>query len=531
MKLSSAVGTTTTGRIATCFNNKIAGAVLESANVFLWGGWLYKNEREDYVRGDNGSFGEGENRMNLRKVWRETIGWQSFLWAAVAVGGCSLPTPKPSGKADWMADAAAEIGALSGSSGDFLVLSAESRLADYLDAAEGNNPGLRAAFLDWQAALERIPQDKALSNPKLTYGYFVERVETRTGAQRQRIGLSQALPRLGELRLRGQRAKARAEAAKQRCEEAKQRLFFEVKKAYYELFYLRRAMEVAQETIELLRRLESVAQAGFRAGRDMADVVAAQMELGKLEEKAAELRDLEESVAAKLGAVLNYSAKARLPSPKTFDLSGAAMSDREALEAFAVQNPTLGEWDAQLVAAEKDEALARKAFWPEVSLGVEYVETGRSRFPGVAGTGRDPVMVTGAASLPLWRGKNRAGVREAQARRKSAKLKREEAKNRLLAELRLVLYKLRDAERKIGLFGGTLLPLAQNSLEVAEQAYRAGRSDFMQLIEAQRMLLDVRLSHQRAIADREQRLAEVEMLVGGGFAPSAGGEKSSSIID
>ncbi len=472
-----------------------------------------------------------ENRMNLRKVWREAISWQSFLWAAVAVSGCSLPLQKTSGKAGWAADEAAALGALPGGSGDFFVLSAESRLEDYLDAAAWNNPGLRAAFLDWQAALEQIPQDKALSNPKLAYGYFIERVETRTGAQRQRMGLSQTLPRFGELRLRGQRAKARAAAARQRCEATKQRLFFEVKEAYYELFYLRRAMEIARETIELLRRLESVAQAGFRAGRDMADVVAAQMELGKLEEKAAELRDLEEAVAAKLGAVLNYPTKSRLPLPKTFDLSGAAMSDREALEAFVVQNPTLGEWDDQLVAAEKEEALARKAFWPEVSLGVDYVETGRSRFPGVVGTGRDPVMVTGAASLPLWRGKNRAGVREAQARRESVKLKREETENRLLAEIRLALYKLRDAERKIGLFGGTLLPLAQNSLEVAEQAYRAGRSDFMQLIEAQRMLLDVRLSYQRAVADREQRLAEVEMLIGGGFSPSAGGAKSSSTID
>ena len=469
--------------------------------------------------------------MNLREFWKETISWQSFLWMAVAIGGCSLPPAKTSGKAGLTASAAAELGALPGGSGELFVLSAESRLADYLDAAALNNPGLRAAFLDWQAARERIPQAKALPNPKLAYGYFVERVETRTGAQRQRIGLSQTLPRFGELRLRWQRAKARAAAARQRCESVKQRLFFEVREAYYELFYLRRAMEIAQETIELLRRLESVAQAGFRAGRDMVDVVAAQMELGKLEEKAAELRDLEESVAVKLGAVLNYPAKSRLPRPKTFDLSGAALSDLGALEAFAVKNPTLGEWDARLVAAEKEEALARKAFWPEVSLGVDYIETGRSYFPGVAGTGRDPTAVTAAASLPLWHGKNRAGVREAQARRESAKLKREETKNRLLAELRLVLYKLRDAERKIGLFGGTLLPLAQNSLEVAEQAYRTGRSDFMQLIEAQRMLLEVRLAYQRAVADREQRLAEVEMLVGGGFAPLAGGAKSSSTID
>lgn len=469
--------------------------------------------------------------MSLRKVWKGMTSWPSFLWAAIAVVGCSLPPPKTSGKSALTANARMAEGASPDGFEEGFALSAESRLADYLDAAALNNPGLKAAFLDWQAALEQIPQAKALPDPKLAYGYFIERVETRTGAQRQKVGLSQAVPRFGELRLRGQRAKAQAAAARQRCEAAKQRLFFEVKDAYYELFYLRQAREIAQETIELLRRLESVAQVGFRAGRDMADVVAAQMELGKLEERAAGLIDSEEAVAAKLSAVLNHPAKSRLPLPKSFDLSGASISHQEALEAFAAKNPTLGEWDAQLSAAEKEKALARKAFWPEVSLGVDYVQTKRSRFPGVAGTGRDPVAVMGAASLPLWRGKYRAGVREAEARRESVKWKREEAKNRLLAELRLVLYKLREAERKIKLFGDTLLPLAQTSLEVAEQAYRAGRSDFMQLIEAQRMLLEVRLSYQRAVADREQRLAEVEMLAGGGFAPSAGEAKSSSAIE
>lgn len=469
--------------------------------------------------------------MSLRKVWKATTVWQSLLWTAIAVVGCALPPPKTSGKSALAANVGTVKDALPGDFEERFALSAQSRLADYLDAAAWNNPGLKAAFLDWQAALERIPQAKALPDPKLAYGYFIERVETRTGAQRQKVGLSQALPRFGELRLRGQRAQAQAQAARQRCEAAKRRLFFEVKDAYYELFYLRRAREIARETIELLRRLESVAQAGFRTGRDMADVVAAQMELGKLEERASGLMDSEEAVAAKLSAVLNHPAKDRLPRPKHFDLSGASISDREALEAFAVKNPTLGEWDAQLIAAEKEAALARKAFWPELSLGVDYVETGRSRFPGVAGTGRDPVAVMGSASLPLWRGKYRAGVREAKARSESVRLKREEAKNRLLAELRLVLYKLREAERKIALFGDTLLPLAQNSLEVAEQAYRAGRSDFMQLIEAQRMLLEVRLSYQRAVADREQRLAKVEMLAGGDFAPSADEAKSSSTID
>ena len=89
-----------------------------------------------------------------------------------------------------------------------------------------------------------------------------------------------------------------------------------------------------------------------------------------------------------------------------------------------------------------------------------------------------------------------------------------ERRNKLHAELSLQIYRLGDAERKISLFGNTLTPLAKHSLDVAEQSYQAGRSDFLQLIDAQRLLLDVQLSYQRAIADKEQRRAQIEMLTG-----------------
>jgi cobalt-zinc-cadmium efflux system outer membrane protein len=60
--------------------------------------------------------------------------------------------------------------------------------------AARHNPGLRAAFERWKADLERIPQARSLPDPRFTYGYFIERVETRVGPQRHRFSLQQMLP-------------------------------------------------------------------------------------------------------------------------------------------------------------------------------------------------------------------------------------------------------------------------------------------------------------------------------------------------
>ena len=137
--------------------------------------------------------------------------------------------------------------------------------------------------------------------------------------------------------------------------------------------------------------------------------------------------------------------------------------------------------------------MARKAFYPDLTLGVDYVETRDARSLGTPGSGRDPVMIMGRVNLPLWKNKYRAGLREALATRDAAVKNREHQENVRVADLKMALYHFHDSKRKISLLGDTLMPLAQNSLDVAEQAYQAGRADFLQLIDAQRLLLDIQV--------------------------------------
>ncbi|MCS1409821.1 MAG: Toxin and drug export protein A [Verrucomicrobia subdivision 3 bacterium] len=452
--------------------------------------------------------------MNVSLQWNRIAG-EFFSLLAIALAGCaSSPGPKPQNTSvqrlvhELEGEEAVPGGATS--EAPFAGLS----LSDYLAEAALNNPGLEAAFNRWKAALERIPQAMALPDPRLTYGYFIQHVETRVGPQNHRVGLSQTLPWFGKLRLAGDRAYAAAAAAHAEYEAAKRKLFFNVKDVYFELYYLSQAISITKENIELTKQLEKVAQAKFRSGSDGTGVIRVQVELGKLEDRLLGLEDLRKPLAAKFNATLNRSPEAELPWPTVFELSGDRGAPDELAAVLRSENPELKALSAKVSLEAKGIELAKKAVWPDVSLGVEYVDTGSSRFPGVDGSGRDPLMVSGSINIPLWWGKYRAGVREAEARRNIAVRLKEDRENLLIADLKLVLYEFRDAERKISLFRDVLEPLAENSLEVAEQTYVAGRSDFLQLVDAQQLLLDIQLSYQRAIADREQRLAKIDMLAG-----------------
>jgi outer membrane protein TolC len=106
---------------------------------------------------------------------------------------------------------------------------------------------------------------------------------------------------------------------------------------------------------------------------------------------------------------------------------------------------------------------------------------------------------------------------------------RADATNKLKSQLMMALYQFRDAERKMDLYGDALIPKAAESLKVAEQSFRAGDGSFLDLIDTQRTYLEFELAHERALADREQSLARIEMLVGTNHGDSEGTVVSADV--
>ena len=79
------------------------------------------------------------------------------------------------------------------------LLSAQQELESYLQMAAENNPGLKAKFNSYMAALEVAPQVKALPDPTIAFGYFISPVQTRVGPQQFKISASQMFPWFGTL--------------------------------------------------------------------------------------------------------------------------------------------------------------------------------------------------------------------------------------------------------------------------------------------------------------------------------------------
>jgi len=436
----------------------------------------------------------------------------SLLLGALAVGaGCassnSPGTTEEPVAVEAVADA--DVGA------DLPSLEGEPTLDEYLTYAGRNNPGLRAAFNRWEAALDLVPQAKSLPDPKLSYTNYVEEVETRVGPQRWNVSLAQTFPWFGKLSLRGRMALEAAHAARQHYEAARLRLLFEFKRAYYEYYYLGRAVAVTEENVQLLGDLGDVALAQYRAGAvPHSAVIRAQIELAKGQDRLSTLRDMREPLVADLNAALGRPPDAPLPWPKELPAETADVTSEKLLEWLERNNPELKALDFATAKENAAVALARKDRYPDITLGVTYIETDEAIMAGTDDSGKDPVLAMLSINLPLWAGKYRAAEREARARLDAALSERENRRNALAADVKMAWYSLHDAARKITLYKETLIPQADQGLKVTQQAFKTGKADFLDLIDAQQTLLELQLLYERVRVNRARRLAELEMLVG-----------------
>ncbi|MHC5157439.1 MAG: TolC family protein [Planctomycetota bacterium] len=387
---------------------------------------------------------------------------------------------------------------------------------DYLHIAAENNAGLKSSFHRWRMAAAQVPQAKALDDPRFTYGYFIEEVETRTGPQKQRFSISQMFPWFGKIEARTDTAAANAQAAYKRYEADKLKLFGKVKGAFYEYVYLYEAIDIARQNLELLKHFEQVAQARYRtAAAQHPDIIRAQIELALMEDNLTGLENMLLPVTSGLNALLNRDMTVPLDKPRRHSAALVDVDEAVIVGLIAERNPEIAALQKDIAAARSRIRLAQKRYAPDVTLGVDWIQTDDARMDGVWGSGRDPIVAMVSVNIPLWTDSYDAGKAQAQSAMRATRRNKEQMQLDLSAQAANVLYQIAETGRKATLYEGTLIPKAREMVDVSESSYRAGGVDFLNLIDAQRKLLTFEVTYQRILTDHFQAMAQLETLTGG----------------
>jgi outer membrane protein, heavy metal efflux system len=127
--------------------------------------------------------------------------------------------------------------------------------------------------------------------------------------------------------------------------------------------------------------------------------------------------------------------------------------------------------------------------------------------------GRTQAIVGFSVPLPLF-DRNQGAVLEASRRADKAADELQVARLRLLAELQEAASRLSVARTSLQTLQTTILPSAQQAYVAAGQGFDAGKFGFLEVLDAQRSLLQARARYLNTLATAYQAAATIDRIVG-----------------
>lgn len=446
---------------------------------------------------------------------------------------------------------------------------AQDSLSVYLEIAAQNNPGLKASFNQYLAALEKVPQVGTLPDPQASFGFFLEPMAILGGNQVANIEVMQMFPWFGTLKTAKDEASEMANAKFEAFNAAKANLFYQVKSNAWQLMKLDREISLVQENIELLESLEKLVLVKFGAptgeasssssgsmsatptesmntsGGGMAgmnsnqnsvqqktasmpassmnegmsgkqtglqDVLRVKMEILDQKNRLELLLDQRLTAETSFNAILNRDLN--IPVQFSDSMEPVSLpSDKLAIaDSILNNNPMLAMLNDEANSYSLMEQKAKKMGLPMVGVGVNYMINQKREDNTFMMNGNDMVMPMVSVSIPIYRKKYNAMQKEAQLMQEATQQQTIDLKNNLLVEHRNFVQNLNDAERRIALYNEQE-DLARRTTDLLLAGFSSTGTDYEEVLRMQYKVLDYSFKRIEAITDYNTAVAEAERLM------------------
>lgn len=377
------------------------------------------------------------------------------------------------------------------------------------------SPSLAEMVAAWKAAAARYPQVVSLDDPMVGLQAAPGAWFSREMDGGVRVEISQRYPWCGKRELRGENAQATAQAAAHDVADMKLQLVESARRAFYDYYLVDRALSVNRENLRLLREFRKNAESRYATGAvSQQDVLQAEVEIGRAEERQVTLERLRPVTAARINTLMHLPPDAPLPPPPEAVALAGGVPDPTALRTQALhQRPDLLGVQDRLRAEQASLALAHKEFLPDVEVMAAYDSIWQEK------PLRPQVGVR--MNLPVRCERRYAAVAEAEARVGQRLAEMNRLVDQANYQVEQAYQQLREGEQVVRLYEDKILPAARENVKAAQTAYVTGKVPFLSLIEAQRNVVAIRDRLYEALAEAFRRRAALERAIGGPLPPAA----------
>lgn len=329
--------------------------------------------------------------------------------------------------------------------------------------------------------------------------------------------LSWELDLFGRIRRATEAERAQLEAAEEDRRAVTISVIAEVAQAYLDVRDLDARVEIAKGTVESRKGYVELARARFQGGKTSElDLRQAEAELGRTETILVQLEQARSERELDLTLLLGRNPG---PVPRGRPLSELPIPPQippGLPSALLERRPDIRAAEQQLVSANARIGEAKALLYPRITLTAQagYASTDISDFL------KSPSsfwQLIGGLTAPIWDwGKNRARVDETEARMRQAVLVYEQSIRQALRDVEDALVAYRKSVERLE-STGKRVTAQRNVLALSETRYRGGVSTYLEVLDAQRELLDAELQQAVTLRDRIVAVVRLYRSLGGGW--------------
>ncbi len=371
-------------------------------------------------------------------------------------------------------------------------------LKEYLNIAEKNNPELKAMQYKYESALEKVNEEGSLPNTTIGAGFLIQEAETRVGAQKAKLSVSQMMPWFGTLQAKKESASFKADAQSNSIDLSKRKLFLNVKTDYFQLYELNEKERIIKKNINILKTFEDLALNELENNRStMVDVLKIRMEKNELSNKLSEIVENLKTAQITFNLILNREENLLVNIPKNIEI----IDDSNLFKKEMISdNPQLLKLDNLQNAIEKAELVSKKEGLPTIGIGLDYAIVENRAVENLLDNGKDIIMPMITVSVPLFSKKYSSKQKQLQLDQKAIETIKINAKNQLYTIFEKAKSKMVNAKTSIKTQIENIKEV-DNAKKLLFVAYETSIIDFDQLLEIQQLKLKFQLK--KVVSEKE----------------------------
>jgi len=359
-------------------------------------------------------------------------------------------------------------------------LPAPLSLADVVRLSGVRRDEIQAARARMRAGQARPAIVAALDDPMISPS--IDHLPFMLGGANVSLTIEQQIPLSG---LRGhRRASALADVDRLRAEVDRTALDVgaQAAAAFLMLQEQRRTQTLIAEQLLFARDVATAAAARYASGTaPQSDVLRAEVEVARLEGRARGLVGEVRAAEAMLNTSLGLESDGAVPVLASLVLTQPP-PPWPSIKAALTARPELAAGRAEIARAEADVEVMRDMFRPMATIRTGPAYT--------MAEGRGWMAMVGF-SLPIWRGKLRAGVAEAQAMRAMSEADLRAMTRMIEGDAAVAVHQLQAARDRQASLTDSVLPRARLAIEPAVAGYTSGQLPLVSVIEAIQALWQV----------------------------------------